>query len=162
MCVVCTCTHKCSCLQSRVFFFTFLPLWVMVRKWNSLRATALVTEFSLPLQGFRENSRTVATECIGLDFWKRTKLNVEMMQSLARKCYLKARRLVHSPRETVWSEKRKETWVQGTWMFGLRGEISFWCCAYPSCSLDLSFILQKENHVQGSPGVLWEDVPSTR
>lgn len=156
------CTHKCSCLQSRVFFFSFLPLWVLVRKRNSLRATALVTEFSLPLHGLRENPRAMAAECTGLDLRKRTKLNVEMMQSLAGKGHLKARGLVHSPRETVWSEKRKETRVQGTWMFGLRGEISSWCCAYPSCNLDLSFILQKENHVRGSPGVLWEDVSSTR
>lgn len=31
-----------------------------------------------------------------------------------------------------------------------------------SCRLDFSFILQKENQVQGSPGVFWQDVPSTR
>ena len=85
------------------------------------------------------------------------------MQSLARRCHLKARGLMKSPRETVWSLKRKGNRAQGTWTFGLGREISFWGCAHSSCSLGF-FIYSPERELDpGEPqSALERCVLSTR
>ena len=151
---VCIHTHAVVCKVR-----CFPPPRVKVKEWN--RAWAPLHWSLSSVSHCRVSEQQHNSYWTGLDFRKRPKLNVEMMQSLARKCHLKARGLVQSPRETVWSLKRKGTWAKEHGRL-VSGEISFWCCVYPSCRLDFSFILQKENQIQGSPGVIWQDVPSTR
>lgn len=100
---------------------------------------------------------------MGLDSRKRTKLKVEVMQSLARRYHLKARGLIKSPRETVWSLKSKGNRAQGTWTFGLGGEVSFWGCAHSSFSLGFFIYPPERDMDPGEPqSALERRVLSTR